>query len=94
MTTEVNSYEGYFHAIMSRFDQLEDKLESLIDKVVDEVSNGNRPKDLLLNEFFSTFCALKAWDKSHPSAKGYKSSLNWFFRFLRERYPEVMHSNS
>jgi len=57
MTTEVNSYEGYFHAIMSRFDQLENKLE-LISKVIDEVNNGNRPKDLPLNEFFSTFCAL------------------------------------
>lgn len=74
---------------MARFDQLEDKLETIISKVIDEVNNGNRPKDIPLNEFFSTFCALKAWDENHPSAKRYKSSLNWFFRFLRERYPEV-----
>lgn len=32
---------------------------------------------------------MKAWDENHPSAKGYKSSLNWFFRFLREKYSEV-----
>jgi len=74
---------------MARFDQLEDRLKSLIDRVIHEVNNGNKPKDLLLKEFFSTFCALKAWDENHPSAKGYKSSLNWFFRFLRERFPEV-----
>jgi len=74
---------------MARFDQLEDKLETIISKVIDEVNNGNRPKDIPLNEFFSTFYALKAWDENHSSAKGYKSSLNWFFRFLRERYPEV-----
>jgi len=87
--TEVNPYEGYFHAVMARFDQLEHKLESLIDKVIDEVKDGNEPKDLPLNEFFSAFCALKAWDENHPSARGYKSSSNWFFRFLRQRYPEV-----
>jgi len=89
IATEVKLYEGYFHAIMARFDQLEHKLESLIEKVIDEVKDGNEPKDLPLNEFFSTFCALKAWNENHPSAKGYKSSLNWFFRFLRKRYPEV-----
>ena len=89
IATEVNPYEGCFHAIIARFDQLEHKSESLIAKVIDEVKDGNEPKDLPLNEFFSTFCALKAWDENHPSAKGYKSSLNWFIRFLRERYPEV-----
>jgi len=89
IATEVNPYEGYFQTIMARFDQLEQKLETIISKVIDEVNNGNRPKDIPLNEFFLTFCALKAWDKNHPSAKGYKSSLNWFFRFLRKRYSEV-----
>jgi len=89
IATEVNLYEGYSRAIMARFDQLEHKLESLIDKVIDNVNNGSKPKDLPLSEFFSTFCALKGWDENHPSAKGYQSSLNWFFRFLRERYPEV-----
>jgi len=37
---------------MARFDRLENKLETLISKVIDEVNNGNRPKDLPLNEFF------------------------------------------
>ena len=32
---------------------------------------------------------MKAWDENHPTAKAYKSSLNWFFRFVKERYPEV-----
>lgn len=32
---------------------------------------------------------MKAWDENHPSAKAYKSSLNWVFRFLKEKYPEV-----
>jgi len=70
IATQVNLYEGYFHAIMARFDQLEQKLESLIDEVIDEVKDGNEPKDLPLNEFFSTFCALKAWKENYPSAKG------------------------
>ena len=65
---------------MARFDQLEDKLERLIDKVIDNVNNGSKPKDLSLSEFFSAFCALKGWDENQPSAKGYQSSLNWFFR--------------
>lgn len=74
---------------MARFDQLEARLENLVNKVITEVNNGDKPKDLPVNEFFLTFCALKAWDENHPSAKGYKSSLNWFFRFLKERYPDV-----
>lgn len=31
-----------YHAIMARFDQLEYKLESLIDKLIVEVNNGNK----------------------------------------------------
>lgn len=42
ITTEVNPHEGYFHVIMAGFDQLEDRLESLI-------NNRNEPKDLLLS---------------------------------------------
>lgn len=81
--------QDQFYVFMAKLDTLENKLESLIDKVINEVNNGNKPKDLPLSGFFSTFCAFKAWDENHPSAKGYKSSLNWFFTFLRERYPEV-----
>jgi len=81
--------QDQFYALLARLDRLEKKLKILIDKVIDEVNNGNRPKDLSLNEFFSTFCTLKAWDEDCSSAKGCKSSLNWFFRFLKERYPDV-----
>ena len=48
---------------MARLDQLEERLEILIEKVIDGVNNGNKPKDLPLNTFFSTFCTLKAWDE-------------------------------
>jgi integrase len=78
-----------FQALMTKLDRLENKLEILISKVIEKVNNGNKPKDLPLNEFFSTFCALKAWDENHPSAKAYKSSLDWFFRFLTEKHQEV-----
>lgn len=89
IATEVNPYEGYFHAVMARFDQLEHKLESLIGKVIDEVNNGNEPKDLPLNEFFSEFCTLKAWDERHPSAIVYKGSLGLFLKFMEKKYPSV-----
>jgi hypothetical protein len=81
------SYEALLHDITARFDQLEVRLGNLINKVITEVNNGNKPKNLLLDDFFSTFCALKAWDEDHPSARD-KSSLNWFFRFLKEGYPK------
>ena len=74
---------------MARFDQLEHKLESFIDRVIDEVNNGNKPKDLPLNEFFSIFCTLKAWDKRHPSAMVYKGSLGLFLKFMGKKYPSV-----
>ena len=78
-----------FQALMTRLDRLENKLEILIDKVIDEVNNGNKPKDLPLSEFFSTFCALKAWDERHPSAIVYKGSLRLFLKFMRKEYPNV-----
>jgi len=81
--------QDQFNTLMARLDGLENKLELLIDKVIHEVNNGYKPKNLSLNQFFSTFYALKAWAENHPSAKAYKSSLNWFFRFLKEKYPEV-----
>ena len=74
---------------MARLDQLEERLEILIEKVIDEVNNGNKPKDLPLNEFFSTFCTLKAWDERHSSAIVYKGSLGLFFKFMRKKYPKV-----
>jgi hypothetical protein len=89
LDNEVNPCEGYFRAVIARFDQLEHKLESFIDRVIDEVNNGNKPKDLPMNEFFSTFCALKAWDENHPSATVYRTSLNLFFKFLGRKYPKV-----
>jgi len=89
LENEVDPYEGYFHAVMARFDQLEHKLESFIDRIIDEVNNGNKPKDLPMNEFFSTFCALKAWDENHPSATVYRTSLSLFFKFLGRKYPKV-----
>lgn len=82
-------YEDLLHAIMVRFDQLEARLEDLTNKIITEVDNGNKPKNHPLDEFFSTFCALKAWDKDNPSARAYKSSLNWFFSFVRKRDPKV-----
>jgi len=78
-----------FNALMARFNRLENKLELLIDKVIDEVNNGNKPKDLPLDEFFSTFCTLKAWDERHPSAIVYKGSLGLFSKFMRKRCPNV-----
>lgn len=50
MAAEVNPYEGYFYAIMARLDQLEARLENLVNKVITEVNNGNKPKDLPANE--------------------------------------------
>lgn len=81
--------DDQFYALMTRLERLENKLEILIDKVIDKVNNGNKPKDLLLDKFFSAFCILKAWNENDPTAKAYKSSLNWFLRFLKERYPRV-----
>jgi len=75
VNVDANPYEGHLHALMGRFDKLEDRLETLINKVIDEVNNGNEPKDLPLSELFSTFCTLKAWDEQHPSAVVYKGSL-------------------
>ena len=51
---------------MARFDQLAraHKLESFIDKVIDEVNNGNKPKELHLNKFFSAFCTPKGERKT------------------------------
>ena len=89
VSSDTDPYEAHLQALMTRFDTLEDRLEILINKVIDGVNNGNKPKDLPLSEFFSPFCALKAWDEKHPSAKGYKSSLDWFLKFLKERYPKV-----
>jgi len=93
LAVDVNPYEGYFHALMARFDRLETKLEILINKVIDEVNNGNKPKDLPLEKFFSRFCTLKGWDEDHPTAKTYKTGFSQFFKFLRNNYPNVANLN-
>ena len=82
-----------FNTLMERLDRLENKLELLIDKVIDEVNNGNKPRDLPLNKFFFTFCALKGLSEDHPTAKAYKTGLNQFFKFLAENYPKVRKLN-
>lgn len=78
---------------MARFDRLEAKLETLIDNVINEVNNGNKPKDLPLNKFFSGFCALKGLHEDHPTARRYKTGFNGVLKFLRENYPEVKNLN-
>jgi len=66
---EVNKGVGWneFHAMMVRLNRLEHK----VNRILNEINNGNKPKGLPLDEFFSTFCTLKAWDENHPSAAGY-----------------------
>lgn len=60
IATEVSSYEGYFHAIRARFDELEHRLESLIDKVVVEVNNEKREyQKTTLDKAYSTVCKAK-----------------------------------
>ena len=86
---DVDSAEVYFHVLMARLDRLENKLQILIDKVMDEVSNGNKPKDLPLNEFFSTLCTLKGWNEQYPSAIVYERNLGLFFKFMRKKYPKM-----
>jgi hypothetical protein len=83
------SSRDYLQAVMARFDRLEAKLEVLIDNVINEVNNGNKPKDLPLNKFFSGFCALKGLHDGHATARGYKTGFNGFLKFLRENYPGV-----
>jgi len=35
-----------FYALMSRLDRLENKLETILEKILDGVNNNNKPKDL------------------------------------------------
>lgn len=78
-----------FRAITARLDQLEDNMN----RILNEINDMNKPKDLPLDEFFSTFCTLKAWDGSHPRANGYKSVLNQFYKFLNMKHPSVKNLN-
>jgi hypothetical protein len=76
-----DGFPEQFYALVARFDRLEQKLEILISKVIDEVNNGNKPKDLPLDKFFSRFCALKGLDEDHPTASAYRTGFNRFFKF-------------
>ncbi|MFX1554963.1 MAG: hypothetical protein ACFFBV_13630, partial [Promethearchaeota archaeon] len=82
-----------FYVLMAKLDTLENKLEFLINKVIDEINNGSKSKDLPLNKFFSRFCVLKGLDENHPTARTYKSRLNLFFKFLGENHPKVRNLN-
>lgn len=42
-----------------------------------------------MDKLFPTLCMLKAWDKTHLSARGHRSVLNQFFKFLKMRHPDV-----
>lgn len=42
VNVDADPYEGHLHALMGRFDKLEDRLEILINKVIDEVKEGKR----------------------------------------------------
>ena len=85
----MNVGEDRFQVIIARFDQLEAKMEALIGNILDEINDGHKPKNLPLNEFFSTFCTLKAWNEKHPSAIVYKASLGLFLKFMSKKYPNV-----
>ena len=63
------SYEALLHAVLVRLDRLENKLEILVDKVIGEMNNKNKPKDLPMDNFFSRFCALKGLDEEHLTAR-------------------------
>lgn len=78
---------------MTRLDRLENKLEILVDKVIDELNNRNKPKGLPLDNFFSRFCALKGLDEKHLTARAYKTGLKQFLKFLEENYPNVRNLN-
>jgi len=85
--------ERQFQALMTKLDRLENKLGILISKVIEEVNNGNKSKDLPLNKFFSRFRALKGLDEDHPTARRYKTGFNQFLKFLGENYPRVKNLN-
>jgi len=60
-----------------------------LEALANEVNNGNHVKDIPLSKLFSRFCALKAIDKSHPTANRYKTMFNRFFEFMNENHPNV-----
>jgi len=92
-STSLSLFDRQFHVLTSRLDRLEKKMERLLNNALTEVNNGNKPKDLPLDEFFSRFCTLKRINEDHPTARAYKTGLNRFFKFLEENYPEVKNLN-
>jgi len=60
LAADVETYEGHFHALMARLDQLEERLEFHVSKALNEVNNGNKPKDLPLDKLFPTLCMFVA----------------------------------
>lgn len=86
-------HKRQFHTLMSRLDKLEEKMEKLLNKVLFDVNNRNKPKNLPLTNFFSRFCALKGLKEDHPTARTYKTGLNHFFKFLKKNYPRVKNLN-
>ena len=57
-----------YHAIMARFDQLEHKLESLIDKVIVEVNNWKREyQKTTRDKAYSIVCKAKMKEKWRPT---------------------------
>ncbi len=68
-------------------------MERLLNQVLYEVNNRNKPKNLPLSIFFFRFCALKGLNEDHPTARAYKTVLNHFIKFLKNEYPSVKNLN-
>lgn len=48
---KLNFGQDQFQVIVGRFDQLEARMQTLISKILDEINNGHKPKNLPLNDF-------------------------------------------
>jgi len=68
-STSLSLFDRQFHVLTSRLDRLEEKMERLLNNVLTEVNNWNKPKDLPLDEFFSRFCTLEGINEDHPTAR-------------------------
>lgn len=81
------------YALFSRIDDIETKLEAHFNKIVEEINKGNHAKDVKFNQIFPRFCALKAMDESHTTAKHYESVFSRFFEYMDEQHPDVNNLN-